>query len=177
MPMKILVVYHSLTGNTESIAREIADECGASGTVKIMPLEKVSPLTLAEHEIVFLGSPCHGGDLSQPVKDYLHSIPEGVPIIIAGFFTHAAPVDENQDFQQCLTTYDTISTEKGITLAGIFHCQGFLTPDLHYFIRESRNISDNEWAGMLADMKGHPDESDRASAREFARSIVQHRLR
>ncbi len=67
--MKILVVYHSQTGNTERMAQAIgkgAEEAG--GSVIVSPVDDVSPDILKTAQAVILGSPCYFGNICWKMK-------------------------------------------------------------------------------------------------------------
>jgi len=56
--MKILVVYDSVYGNTERIARTIGD--ALPGEVKVLRVGDVDPGELASSDLLIIGSPTHG---------------------------------------------------------------------------------------------------------------------
>ncbi|HOO70582.1 MAG TPA: flavodoxin family protein [Spirochaetota bacterium] len=171
--MKILILYHSMTGNTEKIARAIYEESKKSGEADICRIEEASGMNLHNYRVIFIGSPCHAGDISAQVKKWLTDLPEPFPPRIAAFITHASPAYKKEDFQNSLASVQKLCSEKNIVYSGSFDCQGFLTPELHDFIRKSRNISEGEWEQMVEKMTGHPDENDMEAARNFCRMILK----
>lgn len=171
--IKTLILYHSLTGNTCTIARAIYDECSCFGAADISPLEEITEDILDKYDVVFIGSPCHVGDLSQLARDFLDSLRNSLPVFLAGFFTHSAPMEKEQEYIQCMNTFTAKCGLKNIPLAGVFHCQGFLTPDLHDMIKKARGVSDKEWNKTYEDMHGHPDSTDKTNARAFASKIMR----
>jgi NAD(P)H dehydrogenase (quinone) len=68
--LRILVVYHSESGNTETMAQSLAE--GAKRvkdcTVKLRSFEAVTKEDLAEADGIALGSPVHMGDVAWPVR-------------------------------------------------------------------------------------------------------------
>lgn len=62
--MKTLVLYDSLYGNTEKIAKAIGEVF--SDDVKVMRVTEVNPAELQNIDLLILGSPTHGG---RPTKD------------------------------------------------------------------------------------------------------------
>jgi len=67
--MRILVAYHTQTGNTKKIAEAIADELRSLGhEVALESVRGLKPQGLAGYGVIFLGSPCHSADLAGPVK-------------------------------------------------------------------------------------------------------------
>lgn len=74
--MKALVVYDSVYGNTEKIARAIADAIAPSGEVKVLRAGEASPSELASIDLLIVGSPTHAGRPVQAVQDFLKKVPE-----------------------------------------------------------------------------------------------------
>jgi len=81
--MAILVVYDSLYGNTEKIAKAIGD--GISGEVKVLPASKVNLSELKGLGLLIAGSPTHGGRPSPAMQEFLNKIPanglEGIKVV------------------------------------------------------------------------------------------------
>jgi flavodoxin len=69
--MKALVIYDSLYGNTEKIAKAIADAVG--GEAK--PAGKVDLSELKGLYLLIVGSPTHGGKPSPGMQEFLNKIP------------------------------------------------------------------------------------------------------
>jgi flavodoxin len=74
--MKILIVYGSVYGNTEMIAKAIAGAAATSGEVKILRAGEAGPSDLAAVDILVVGSPTQGGRPTQAVLEFLGKIPE-----------------------------------------------------------------------------------------------------
>lgn len=66
---KILVVYFSGSGNTERVAGYIAEATG--GTLRDIPLEKVTPDNFTEYDVVFIGYPIWWGIAAWPVNNFV----------------------------------------------------------------------------------------------------------
>jgi flavodoxin I len=71
--MKTLVVYDSVFGNTEQVARSIAS--AIAGTVKLTKIGSVSAQDLDGVDLLVLGSPTVGGRATKPMQDFVESIP------------------------------------------------------------------------------------------------------
>jgi flavodoxin I len=170
--MKILITYFSQTGNTEKIARAILDELSGEHQVDEAGIDALVPDDAAAYDLVFVGSPCHAGDLTGPAKSFLIGLPQQGAFALAGFITHASSVYEQVGFEKCITTFETISKGKEIPFLGCFDCQGYLSPDIQPFVKKARNASDEEWDGIIQAMTGHPDAGDEKNARQFARVTV-----
>jgi flavodoxin len=71
--MKTLVVYDSVHGNTEQIARAIGETIG--GEVEVLRAEAVDPSRAKTVDLLFVGCPTHGGRPSPAMKSFLDKIP------------------------------------------------------------------------------------------------------
>jgi flavodoxin I len=72
--MKVLIVYDSVYGNTEEIAKAIGG--AITGEVKVLRAGEVDPSELESLDLFIVGSPTQGGRPLQPVQDLLKKIPE-----------------------------------------------------------------------------------------------------
>ena len=72
--VKVLIVYDSVYGNTEKIARAIAG--AVSGEVRLLRVGDVDPSELKGVDLLIAGSPTQGGRPTQAVRDFLDKIPE-----------------------------------------------------------------------------------------------------
>jgi flavodoxin I len=90
-PMKALVVYDSVYGNTEKIARAIADGITPSGEVEVLRAGEADPSELASVDFLIVGSPVHGGRPTPAVQDFLNKMAQQSPkgIKVAAFDTRA----------------------------------------------------------------------------------------
>lgn len=71
--MKALVIYDSLYGNTEQIAKAIGGGIGAEA--KVVKVGEVSAADIAPYPYVIIGSPTQGGRMTPAVKTFLDSLP------------------------------------------------------------------------------------------------------
>ena len=72
--VKVLIVYDSLYGNTEEIARAIGG--AITGDVKVLRVGEVNPSELKGFDLLIIGSPTQGGGPTPSIKDFLNKIPE-----------------------------------------------------------------------------------------------------
>ncbi len=170
--MKIFIACLSQTGNTEKIARAIKDELSGRHQVDLARIEAVKPDAAGAYDLVFVGSPCHAGDLSAQAKSFLTGLPQQGAFALAGFITHSSSAYERAGFEKCITTFETISKGKEIPFLGCFDCQGYLSSELQPYVRKARKVSDEEWDKIIEKMTGHPDAEDEKKARQFARAVI-----
>jgi flavodoxin I len=74
--MKALIVYDSVYGNTEKIARAIAGALAPSGEVKVLRAGEVNPSELVSLDLLIVGSPTQGGRPTKAILDFLNKLPE-----------------------------------------------------------------------------------------------------
>ena len=85
--MRALIVYDSVYGNTEKIARAIAEAITPSGEVKVLRAGEESPSELASIDLLIVGSPTHGGRPTPAIQDLLNKVPKLQGINVAAFDT------------------------------------------------------------------------------------------
>jgi flavodoxin I len=87
--MRALIVYDSVYGNTEKIARAIADAITPSNEVKVLQAGEANPSELESTDLLIVGSPTHGGRPTPPVQDFLNKVPKLQGINVAAFDTRS----------------------------------------------------------------------------------------
>ena len=85
--MKALIVYDSIYGNTEKIARAIAEAITPSDEVKVLRAGEANPSELASIDLLIVGSPTHAGRPTPAIKDLLNKVPELQGVNVAAFDT------------------------------------------------------------------------------------------
>jgi flavodoxin len=75
-----MVIYDSLYGNTEKIARAIgaglAEAIPASGTTEVIQVGDVQPEQLVGLDLLLVGGPTHGSRPSPPMHEFLNRLPK-----------------------------------------------------------------------------------------------------
>ena len=71
--MKTLIVYDSVHGNTEKIAKAIGD--AITGEVEVLRVGEVNSSELKTFDLLIVGAPTHGGRPTQPTRDWLDKVP------------------------------------------------------------------------------------------------------
>ena len=73
--VKALVVYYSMYGNTEKIAKFLAAGLESGGVkADVVKVEAVKFDELAEIDLLCVGSPVHAWNASKPVKEFLERL-------------------------------------------------------------------------------------------------------
>ncbi len=73
--MRSLIVYDSVYGNTEKIAKSIGGSMG--GDVRVLRAGEVSASDLDSIDLLVVGSPTYGGRPTPPIKNFLGGVSEG----------------------------------------------------------------------------------------------------
>ena len=74
--MKAIIVYDSVYGNTEKIAKAIGEVISESGEVKVARPSEVNLSELEYIDLLVVGSPTHAGRPTKPVQEFLSKIPQ-----------------------------------------------------------------------------------------------------
>ncbi len=170
--MKVLVTYFSQTGNTEKIAKAIAEEASQANEVDLKKLEDVKAGDITGYDFIFIGSPLHAGNLAGPVKEFLGGLQAGSGQKMAGFITHFAPAYPDQAMDKFTEPITAACRENGIEYKGCFDCQGALTESLHEMVKKAQKLTDQQWAEMVKQMTGRPNAEDVAEAKAFAKKVL-----
>ena len=72
--MKVLIVYDSVYGNTEKIAKAIGG--AITGEVKVLRVDEANPSELKTIDLFIVGSPTQGGRPTPAIQDFLNKVPE-----------------------------------------------------------------------------------------------------
>ena len=180
--MKILVAYYSQTNNTKLIAKTIYRHLSKEHQVSLKKIKEISPLTMNEYDIVFIGSACHHSNLAKPVLDLLHELPKDPPYKMAGFCCHGT-YKRDDPYPQAAEMFDkwaargiktfyNVSLEKGIDFKGVFNCMGVPSREIRVFIGNTIILDENEWEIYLKEVEKHPSPEDLEEVKLFADKVV-----
>ncbi len=168
--MKVLVAYFSMSGNTEKLAKAIHSEASKKHESYLKKVDEVEPEWLNKHDVLFVGSPTHAGELSAAVKKFMTELPKSPRFKVAAFITHASP--ERVEYEKCFKAFEAFAKEKSFTLLGCCDCQARLAPEIQPYVKEARKASDAEFAEMMKSLDKRPNAADLQNARKFAREIL-----
>jgi len=89
--MKAVVVYDSVYGNTDKIARAMAEAITPSGEAKALRAGEANPAELESLDLLIVGSPTHAGRPTPAVQDFLNKVTQQSlkGINVAAFDTRA----------------------------------------------------------------------------------------
>ena len=86
--MKIAIIYHSETGNTQQMAELVREGCLRVPGVeaRLMPVDDVDDAYVAAASAVLLGSPTYEGSCTWQIKRYLDTAARGLAGKLGGVF-------------------------------------------------------------------------------------------
>ncbi len=93
--MKALVIYDSIYGNTQSIARSIGKALGPREDVETVKVSDVKEQQIAETDLLVVGSPTRAFRPTRPVSDFLKKLPANAirGLKVAAFDTRISLTD------------------------------------------------------------------------------------
>lgn len=101
---KVLVVYYSVDGHTELMARAVVSGAEAvTGTeVRLRLLDDASPEDLLWADAILVGSPVYAANIAAPVVEFLASLPWGDQLKdkIGAAFVTAGGISAGEEFAQ-----------------------------------------------------------------------------
>jgi len=171
--VKILIAYHSDTGNTEKVGnamKEALDEEGQDVTA--IHAKEVDPSSLKSYDLVVIGTPILGASIGKYAKALLTKVE--LPPKIAFFYTHqqdklypkafvrTAKKLEKEGTTKVMGEFECIGDALGMSDALKEKLLGAMTP-------EQRKDAEKHFEAI----KGRPNAEDLEKAKEFAKSLIK----
>ncbi|MHA1405179.1 MAG: flavodoxin family protein [Candidatus Helarchaeota archaeon] len=171
--MKIVMAYHTQTGNTKKIAETMKDALEEED-VTISSISEVDPSSLKSYDLAFLGTGIYGGLPGKTLKKLLRDASEIPPKIVL-FYTHATA--DPKIYKKFLKRIRKRINEAGSMILDEFECLGDdprLTLD-EKLERVKDLPPDKQKAAEEAveNLIGHPNTEDLENARYFVKSIIK----
>ena len=157
---KTLVAYFSRSGNTKKVAEAIFE--AIEGAKDLKPVEEAQPLD--DYSLVFVGFPVQSHSVPYKVEEFLKTIPAKKKIAL--FCTHGALPGHRLSREAI--EHAVILAAKAKVL-GTFAVRGRIS--MQALEALSRSPEHQEWTDMAASANTHPNETDLAEAKVFARQI------
>lgn len=171
--MKILITYHSDTGNTEKVAKSMKEGLDEEGQdVSLMPAKDIDPSSLKTYDLVLLGTGIYGGGIGKSIKSFASQTTE-FPSKFAYFCTHSSPNSYPKAFRRISKTLEKYNS----TVIGVFDCIGANT-GISKEVRQKMlaNMSNEERKeaeDYVERIKDRPNEEDLEKAKAFAKSLIK----
>ena len=170
--MKILIGYHSDTGNTEKVAKSMKEGLDEEAqNVSLIAAKEIDPSTLNSYDLVILGTGVYGGQVGKSLATIVKKAEE-LPSKMVLFSTHMQPTVSPKFFNRLKRTiekgnstviaeFDCVGEDTGLPPALLEKMLGAMPP-------EQRSQTE-QW---IESIKGRPDDKDLAKAKEFAKSLL-----
>ncbi|MHA1798120.1 MAG: flavodoxin family protein [Candidatus Helarchaeota archaeon] len=171
--MKILIVYHSQTGNTEIIAKVMNDTLKIDNQVTLLRASDVKPEVLQDYDIVFLGSSVYGGLVGKSLRQLMKRV-FYLPEKFVLFSTHSSNdyVTHVKAFRKIRKSIE----ESNSKIIDEFDCLGenkAITPERQEIFMKNLDPDERRKAKeYLKLLKGHPNEEDIENARKFVINLI-----
>lgn len=152
--MKILVIYDSLFGNTEKIARAIAKAYPAD-TTDVKHISETYSEELHNYQLIIAGTPTHGGRPSEGMKKFLDTIPAGElkGIQVAAFDTGIPVKGQNAFLRLIIRFFGYAAKRLGDTLkqkgAYLLRCETFYVSGREGPLLDGETERAEYWASEL----------------------------
>ena len=180
--MKILVTYHSLSGQTEKIAKAIYEACTENNEAVLMKIKDTKPEVLNNYDLVFLGAACHDAALTKKAIKFMHKLPVKPNYKVAGFYTHSTMMADGTErndamFKQwagiCTRNFKYFTNHKEWEYLGEFHCMGLPNKLIKAFIHRKIIPDKAEWQDYLKILDSNPPtEESLQNAKKFAKDMI-----
>ena len=173
---KALVLYCSITGNTEKVAKAIEQGLADGGMeTTLMKIQDAEQVDYFDYDLVCIGSPSYNWTVPQPANEFLkkkfsyyksigkiqpNSPRVGKSALV--FCTYSGPhtgIDE--------------AIPVGLYMGQFFDHMGFDVLDKWYILSEFITSLELSTQGRMGDIRGLPSEEDLKQLREKAKLIAQ----
>jgi len=169
--MKILVCYFSNTGNTEKVAKSIAE--GLEGEdLELLKIEDADPSKLKNYDLIVLGSGIYGGKLNKKVINFMKDVIE-YPPNFAFFNTHQSAASYQKAFKRIRTKLE----ENKAIVIGEFDCVGenlgMPKETILGMLEKLPPEEKKRQEALLEKTVGHPNALDLENAKAFGKSLIK----
>ena len=175
--MRCLILYASLTKNTERVALRIQDVLRAEGlNVELIKVGHETEIDLYQYDLIFLGSPVQ---LWLPTQTMMDLVRRTVfHYQKTGDLVPCSPVRPGK-YAICFCTYAGPHTGVSEAVPAVkwirtfFEHLGFVVLDEWYTVGEFTGSEENSTKGRLGDIRGRPNEDDLLAIEDKTKGILE----
>ncbi len=176
MMTKSLVLYSSVTGNTEKVAERIAEVLRRKGhDVSFVKVDEETNVDLLTYDLVFLGSAVHQWLPTNVLMNYVKRMSK--TYFTSSVIVPCCPIRPGK-YAVCFCTYSGPHTGESEAIPAtkwmraFLEHMGFTVLEEWHTIGEFQNSEENSTKGRLGNIKGRPDEHDLAEIENRVIGIV-----
>nr|WP_319397681.1 flavodoxin family protein [uncultured Carboxylicivirga sp.] len=156
--MKTLIAYCTESGNTEKLAKVIADSCTSE-----FEIAKIADIkTTNQYDFIFIGFPFNSFAPTTEAQEFIKGLSESQRVAL--FATHAIPTDSPMNDKQKTKALDCASH---LDVVGFFTCRGELSLPITEILLKSDNAEMQYFGKMRPETIGHPNEEELESLKQF----------
>ena len=170
--MRVLITYHSQTGNTEKVARAI-QEALSNENVTLLPASDVKAETFETYDIVFLGSGVYGSIIGKSLRQLMKRV-VNLPEKFVLFTTHSS-IGRNAHIKAFSKIRRSIEDSNCEVIAE-YDCLGennAITADRRKLFLQNLSPSERKEAeDHIEKLKGHPNAEDLEDTKKFVIDLM-----
>lgn len=174
--MKSLVLYSSVTGNTEKVAKRIAKVLRRNGhDVTFVKVDDETSVDLLVYDLIFLGSAVHQWLPTKTMMNYVKRMLK--KYFSSGVIVPSSPIKPGK-YAVCFCTYSGphtgVSEDIPATkwMRAFLEHVGFTVVGEWHTIGKYKNREKESTIGRLGNIKGRPDEHDLAEIENKVMGIL-----
>lgn len=168
--MKILIAYHSDTGNTEKVAKSMKEGLEEEGQdVTLQHTKDCDPSCLKSYDLILLGTRIVGGSPGKSAQNLIRKVTE-LPPKIAFFYTHG----QNRPYPKVFKRLEKKLEQNNTKVIGTFECIGANTEwPVEQQVQMAPPEKREQAREYIESIKGRPNEEDLQQAKDFAKSLLK----
>ena len=170
--MRILITYHTQSGNTEKVAKAM-QEALINEEVTLIPVSEAKPDDFETWDIVFLGSGVYGGMIGKNLRQFMKRV-VNLPEKFVLFTTHSS-----NEYETHIKAFNKIRRsiqESNSQVIAEFDCLGenkSITPERReLFLQNLAPEKQKEALEFMEKLKGHPNADDLEDAKKFVIDLM-----
>ena len=171
--MRVLIAYHSQTGNTEKVAKAM-QEALSNEDVTLLPADEVKSETFETYDIVFLGSGVYGSLIGKSLRQLMKRV-VNLPERFVLFSTHSS-VGHDAHIKAFSKIRRSIE-ESNCDVIAEYNCLGenhAITPERReMFLQTLSDKKRNEAEQHIEKLKGHPNAQDLDETKKFIIDLMK----
>lgn len=155
--MKNLVIYDSSFGNTEKIARAIAEVLASNGETRLIRVSEANVSDLESVKLLVVGSPTQGGMPTKALQYFLNKLPANIlkDVKVAAFDTRFSEKDQSFALRLLMKVIQYAAPRIAVSLKNkggklVAEPEGFIVDDKEGPLRQDELERASGWVRKIA---------------------------